>query len=109
MPAWLKKLLWWLLMGFLVLGAITIWVWRKNQLTRERERLLQEKKQAVANHAATMTAIRQEETDLVEEINQKYAAEVAVFEQKEAALEEAANKGPVALATFWNNNILGLN
>ncbi len=107
MVVWLKRILWWLLIGFMLVGAFFAWRWYRNSL-HERKRAIREKRDlAEFKHKAKLSEAEKEESALIQAIWTEYNHIYARLATEEKKVDDALDGGPVELAKLWNNNILG--
>jgi len=101
------KILWWTLLGVLLIGAVVVFVrdWlRKKSLIAELQRDALEVRKT---YGKDITLLENSTADKLKELALVANKKLREIDNVQTAVEEAKVAGPVAIATEWNNRILG--
>jgi|APSaa5957512535_1039671.scaffolds.fasta_scaffold00355_13 hypothetical protein len=107
MPSWLKTIFWWLLIGFMLVAAVFAWRWYRASLDQQKRGIKAKRDVAEEKHKLRLTEAQKEESTLLQAIWTEYNHIHARLAAEEKEVDDAIKGGPVELAKFWNDNLLG--
>ena len=104
---WVKKILWWLLIAFFLIGAVLAWRWYKKSLESRKREIRNKKNIEEVRHKTRIEEATKEESNLQQAIWAQFQVNMIKLDKEEAQLDKTIEGGPVELAKFWNHNLLG--